>query len=356
MEKLTQKLDKGHLYVTQNLPIVTRFFYNRCSMEKKNHSTVIALSIGVLALLSSVLAFYPSHTNTGASYPLSWMSHLADSTSLTTISIPGSHDSGSTKSVADIAGICQDATLEDQLDFGVRFLDIRLVNYQSKLVVCHGFINQDLAFSSVLSTLSKFLTAQPTETVLVSVKEEAKPIASTVSFEKLLSNEIKESKVSFCLDRTLPTLGNARGKAILLSRYENNSMGVDCYQGWSDPVDAATANTFALDNGYPLQVQDHYQLTDATTKEDEISAMLSLSEAYQVKRELPVPLAADTLYLNFASGYLVKSFPPSYSISIAKAVNPWLLTTLPKYDCTGVVIMDFVTDELCMTVFQRNSL
>lgn len=325
-------------------------------MEKKNHSTVIALSLGVLALLSSVLAFYPSHTNSGASYPLSWMSHLSDSTPLTTISIPGSHDSGSTKSVADIAGICQDTTLEDQLDFGVRFLDIRLVNYQSKLVVCHGFINQDLAFSNVLSTLSKFLTAQPTETILVSVKEEAKAIASTVSFEKLLSNEIKDSKVSFSLERTLPTLGAARGKAILLSRYENNTMGVDCYQGWADPDDATSANTFTLDNGYPLQVQDHYKLTDATTKENEISSMLSLSQTYQMKRDLPVPLVADTLYLNFASGYLFKGFPPSYSISIAKTINPWLVTTLPNYDCTGVVIMDFVTPELCMTVYQRNTL
>ena len=55
-----------------------------------------------------------------------WMKEVDDNTLITNMSIPGSHDSGATHSIFDVAGKCQDLSIKTQLTIGVRFLDLRL--------------------------------------------------------------------------------------------------------------------------------------------------------------------------------------------------------------------------------------
>jgi 1-phosphatidylinositol phosphodiesterase len=325
-------------------------------MNKKYLPLIASSAISVIAIVSSFLAFLPSVKSQGTVQSQTWMSSLKDEASLTEISIPGSHDSGATKSLADIAGVCQDSSISDQLNNGVRYLDIRLGAYKDYLTVYHGSINQDLSFTQVLETTTSFLKAHPTELILLSVKEEKKPDKSSLSFETLLKQSVQSYFSFFYTERALPKLGAARGKMVLLSRYENNTIGIDSYQGWSDSADPTASNTFDMDNGVSFKIQDHYKLKTVQAKEDEFSALLSLSDAYYTYFTANPTTAEETFYLNFASGYLVNSFPPSYSVSAAKKINPWLLNTLSSHTCTGVVIMDFVTPELASAVYTRNSL
>jgi 1-phosphatidylinositol phosphodiesterase len=316
-------------------------------MKNKTVAIVIASAISLFAIVSSLLSFAPSAKTAGTSASQEWMKDVSDDESLTLMRFPGSHDSGASKSLADIAGVCQDASIEDQLNMGVRYLDIRLFAYHNYLTVCHGSINQDLSFSQVVETNVSFLKAHPSETVLLSVKEEQKPVSSSSSFEELLKSQIQAESSYFYTDRFLPSsLKYARGKMILLSRYEGNTIGVDSYQGWGDPKEAESSNTFSINNGYDMEIQDHYKLKDFTTKKEEFISLLDKSKSY-----ISVQSLKETLFINFSSGYLVNSFPPSYSVSIAKDMNNWLASDLSGYTFCGVIVMDFVTPKLAEAVY-----
>jgi hypothetical protein len=158
------------------------------------------------------------------------------------------------------------------------------------------------------------LDAEPSETLVFSVKEEAASSHCSSSFDSLLKEKISAASSRWLTGRSVPaTLGEARGKIVLLSRYANNTVGIDAYQGWADSA------TFNLDNGTPLHVQDTYKLADSATKWAEATSCF----AYAAK--------SAGLTINFLSGYLTKGFPPSYSVPVAKAINPLALSYLQEH-------------------------
>ena len=117
-------------------------------MKKKS----IRCLIGVLLLLGVIaLAFVPKeHTKKGAS---DWMADLDDDRALTSLAIPGTHDSGALYSIADVAGKCQSLSVSEQLRAGVRFFDIRLQLRGDKLAVVHSFVDQMTDFAVVLDDI-----------------------------------------------------------------------------------------------------------------------------------------------------------------------------------------------------------
>ena len=55
----------------------------------------------------------------------------------------------------------------------------------------------------------------------------------------------------------------------------------------------------------------------------------------------------------FLSGYLVKGFPPSYSVPTAKVINARILKEFPS-DVYGVSICDFVSESLVAKILEAN--
>lgn len=274
-----------------------------------------------------------------------WMAGFNDTTTLASLSIPGSHDSGARYSLLDLSGRCQDLSIASQLDIGVRYLDIRLYLTDSyKFQVIHGPVNQRLSFASVVNTCIKFLDDHPSETLLISVKEEKenKKIkeAGITSFDaelkKALSDEHFITSTNM-LDSAL--LGQTRGKAILFSRYEASTIGINCYDGWEDPSSADSPNSFTMSNN--IFVQDHYKISDMDAYKEEIIAGLDhVSLSYK---------------FNFISGYKVSSFPPSYSYSVTNEINPWIIKTVEGKTNLGVVIADSVTSEFTKAIIGGNA-
>ena len=80
-----------------------------------------------------------------------WMYYVNDSTSLANLTIPGSHDSGALYEPVAGTAICQNLSIREQLDIGVRYLDIRLRQYGNALVVHHGSVYQHQNFDDVLT-------------------------------------------------------------------------------------------------------------------------------------------------------------------------------------------------------------
>lgn len=310
-------------------------------MTGKEKGILIAISaVFAIGVTSAAIGYFDVIKSNVKADNSSWMSEIPDETPLNDLLIPGSHDSGARYSIAELSGRCQDLEILPQLKAGIRFLDIRLQLNDNSLKVIHGIVDQKLTFQSVTESISTFLAENPTETILVSIKEEKAAASSSITFEEALKHQIDDNWLT---STSLPSsIGEARGKAILISRYSSSTIGVPAYDGWLDPSDATKNNSFTLGE---LYVQDHYKLKDADSKKDEIVSTLEHS------------LDSDLLHLNFLSGYLTSSFPPTYAPSIAKEINPWITSALEENEnYKGVLIADYVTSDFASLVIERNAL
>ena len=145
-----------------------------------------------------------------------WLSGIADATPVQRLTLPGTHDSG-----ARYGGPwteCQNTTIADQLGSGIRFLDIRCRAFENAFPIHHGAFYQHLNFDDVLGACRAFLAAHPSETVLMRVKQEYSE-ESAAEFRRIFDIYLDDKgwRSLFRLDAPLPTLGQARGRVVLLA-------------------------------------------------------------------------------------------------------------------------------------------
>ncbi len=293
---------------------------------------ITAISIILSIILISIFALIPIEEKHDLSI---WMKDVDDNTLITTMSIPGTHDSGATHSIFDVAGKCQDTTIKTQLELGVRFLDLRLQLVNNEFKIVHSFVDQKLKLKSVLKDIYTFINEHISEFLIISIKEEADSKKSNLEFEEALKKELKEYEDIICYDNLPNTLKEARGKIYILSRYNNASIGIKAYSGWKD------STTFTLDN---LYVQDNYCIDDIEIKKQDIIDTINFSKTNN-----------NNLVLNFTSCYLDNAFPPTYAGTAALNINPWLIDYLgEEKGMLGVVIVDFVSEELSKAIYMRN--
>lgn len=311
-------------------------------LKKPRAVTILLIILAVCAALIIWWASTPlknnenKETHMDQNNPnIDWMSKLDDALTLNELSIPATHDSGATISLLGISGQCQKTTIKEQLDMGVRFLDIRLRLVDNELNVVHGIVDQKLTFASVLDDVTSFVDANPSEFLIISIKEDDDPKNSTVAFDEKVEQMLKEHS-SISRDQSFPnTVGEARGKIFILARYVNSSMGVPASPGWID------STSFEI-NG--LYVQDKYRITDITQK----------TEAFEKALEIAAEKKY-TLVLNFASCYLENALPPASASKTAKEINPYLLKLLrDQKSPVGVILCDYITDELCDVIIKNN--
>ena len=297
--------------------------------------TVLRWIAAALLLVVAIIATAPltvADNTDGAS----WMAGIEDSTPINELSIPGSHDTGATHSIADVAGICQTLGIYDQLNIGIRFLDIRLQLVNNELKVVHSFVDQALNFDTVLRYITDFILNNPSEFLIISIKEDADAKGSDTAFCDAVRRAIGEYTDHISTDRTLPqTLGEARGKIYLLSRYRNADIGVPAYDGWMDD------DSFELGDMY---VQDNYCITSVGEKKSDIMHTFEIANEKRY-----------SLVLNFTSCYIDGIFPPTYSGTPARSILPWLEYAAGESgDTLGIVIMDYVSEDLAKIVYGRN--
>ncbi len=290
--------------------------------------------IALFLVLASVFAFSPIN-GINTNKPDLWMARLNDGVKVTQLSIPGTHDSGATHSIFDVAGKCQDISIKEQLAIGVRFLDLRLQMNNNEFDIVHSFVKQNLTFKGVLKDITNFIKQNPSEFLIISIKKEEESVNSTFDFEELLLQDFKPYSDLICLDGALPnTLGEARGKIYILSRY-NSTVGIPAYSGWKDDDSCTIGNIY---------VQDNYSVPNFADKKQSITTAFEFASNN-----------ADFLTLNFTSCYLDSGFPPTYAGEIAKAVNPWLLESLKQgKGNVGIIVADFITGDLAKAIYGRN--
>jgi len=320
--------------------------YNILTM-KKITKIIIASAIGGIAFVSTILGHinFSNVVNRGNEISQNWMKNVNGETLLSRISIPGSHDAGSLYSLGDLAGKCQDVSIKNQLNFGSRYLDIRLELFNENFRVVHDYVDQKLSFDSVINDCKDFLKYHPTETIIMSIKEEV--LAKKAgAFEEKLKTVIKRDEDIWYAKDEIPKLDDVRGKLVLHSRYEGSTIGVPLFKGWYRVHDGDTENTFKINTeGGSYEIQDFFKFEKVEDKWVEVEKLLKQSATNFID---------GTFTINFLSGYVVNSFPPTYSVPTARYINAKALKELKNYTFKGVVVMDFVSEDLCKAVFGSN--
>ena len=279
--------------------------------------------VATIIVISAIFGFAGAlNQGTTSTKYAKWMNSLDDNTSLRNVNMPGSHDTMATYGIGDFAGHCQSLSLNDQLNLGVRFLDIRLKQDRKVLRATHGFIDQKATFSQINETVTNFLNDNPTEFIIMSIKEETKASNPIGSFEDCLKEYLNDKYV---LSREVPEkVGDVRGKIVLLSRYPNSTIGIEACNGWQD----STSFTASSNDIY---IQDYYKVNSIDDKKNEIVTCFNES--------------GHDLKINFLSGYLKDNFPPSYAPSVAIDINPWINEVIADYNDRNIVLYDFVSES-----------
>ncbi|HET9987768.1 MAG TPA: phosphatidylinositol-specific phospholipase C [Kofleriaceae bacterium] len=271
-----------------------------------------------------------------------WMASLPDTLSLAALTIPGTHDSGALHEPAAGLAKTQTLTFAEQLDAGVRYFDVRCRNFDDQFLIYHGSIDQDQTFDDVLAAMYAFLDAHPHEVLIVSVKEELAPQGATLTFEQLFAQYAARDPARWYLADAIPALGDARGKLVLLRRFDATaSVGIAAAPAvWTDNA------TFDIAGPPVLHVEDNYIVTDDALKWNAITSLFGEATS------LNDPAA---LYLAYTSGYqMISGLPniPSVSDTINAMLDSYFATApTARY---GVVVMDFATAARTHAVLSKN--
>lgn len=198
-----------------------------------------------------------------------WLKFIPDTTLISEINLPGTHDSAA---ISDnpfrAAWTNQDRTITEQLNGGVRILDVRLKvrktgeNKIFKFITCHGDVkirddsNEFQDFASLMTECVNFLNANKSEFIVMTLKiddwfwneDDRLYVLSQ------LEREIDFYKIALTTS-DLPTLGEVRGKILLLNRItDTQSLGAPI--DW----DNATPGMYARGSrNYNLYVQDKWK-------------------------------------------------------------------------------------------------
>lgn len=168
---------------------------------------------------------YFDNTESPQCYDPSWMSSLPDDRFLSEMSIPGTHETMSFYGGNMV--ICQTWSLTKQLEAGCRFLDVRFRHYGNALPLHHGCVFQHGYLTrDVIEPTAEFLRSHRTETVIMNIQDEHyKPIHGDLTVEQLVRNSLNNGASGMWLPDVPQTLGEARGKILVVRNRWEGSFG-----------------------------------------------------------------------------------------------------------------------------------
>ena len=152
---------------------------------------LIALLVSLLALASGCYVPSNARADVGDYNGNDFLLKIDNDTPLSQILLPGTHDSGATRDFfIPATARCQWMSITQQLNAGVRYMDIRLTRVKGKLDVYHGTAYQGISFEDVVSDVLEFLEENPSETLIMCIKEESDAKGENGNFEDMVKSSI----------------------------------------------------------------------------------------------------------------------------------------------------------------------
>ena len=274
-----------------------------------------------------------------------WMKALPDDTPLSEVILPGTHDSATKNVQLAYFSKCQALTIGEQLDAGFRYLDIRLGDGEG-FPLMHGFTHctaggfpwsKNLMLADVLKGCYAFLEAHPTETIVFCVKHEHGDEPDAVFADGL--KKILDGNAGLWYEgESLPTVGEARGKLVLLKRFNDEGILPGIAFNWIDQGGFDEPEKNAEKNENPtlaLFVQDRYEY-DA---EEKWAAFMNGMRAAE----------DGAVCLSFLStkGSATYGHPFKYAPELNKKL-------MCESELNGWIVVDFGSASLAKSVYERN--
>lgn len=251
-----------------------------------------------------------------------WMKSLDDDFWLSELAIPGTHDSAAYQSKSIMSNYVETQCLsfKEQLQYGIRFFDIRIRHKSNEFELFHGVFYLFQQFGDFLKAVDAFLTENPSETVLFRLKEETDGENNSRNREKTLEYYLEKYNDKFMKTNTNVKLRDARGKFVI----------------FSDNTDFHDFGIKYIDS----EIQDYYML----------STNWDLYEKWnRVKDHLQKAAEGDnnTFYINYLSATGATVFPffvasghvrsdtssPRLSTGLADLATPKLFPDFPRFVC-----------------------
>lgn len=248
-----------------------------------------------------------------------WMKRLPDDAYVSTLSIPGSHDSGTgngfpgiTTSIygpfGDKYARTQERNFEEQWNMGIRAFDLRPAVQSSYINVNHGIMPTNLRFDDALYFLRDKLRENPSEFAIIHLLHASDGDDNASDYgERLLELLNRDDLKDFFIDfKSTLTVREMRGKILLLSRNEYASSPVGgFFHNWTGQIDwAAQTNgqiTGKSGTAAKLYMQDFSETHkdgDLDRKIEALKKMLDFSTKHTTQSE------SDIVWVyNFASAY-----------------------------------------------------
>ena len=315
----------------------------------------------------------------GSDWTRDWMNFLPDSWKINRISIPGTHNSATspTEPTCWSSGLnicqcghwtmshvcaCQECNIKEQLESGIRLLDIRpkyLKGYD-ELYLYHGSIHLGwLTFGNVIEIVTSFLMKHPSEVVFVMFKctwittsEEKEEYCGKgwrEKYEHYISNNRgrvfpRDSHEKSQFSKRTPTLGEVRGRMVMITNHED------------DPWDKITAfsNKKLIEDTHYFEWEEFDAYIRGNLNHIKKATDASFADGPSCERNAP-----DPLYLTYLSAnrrtYLERIH------TIAGKVNERIYTTLSQWikwtgdrGTWGAILMDYPTAKLVELIIKQN--
>ncbi len=255
----------------------------------KKPARLLSLILAILVLAGSAMCASaqtaPTQSAESEIGSSNWMSSIRSDVPITAINIPGTHDSATKYAVYSLFAKTQDDTILGQLYKGSRYFDIRyeLKDDGTKLTAVHGIADckkkysplaEDLTAPDILEMCETFLKDNPGETILYQLKQ-GDGDAGDALFDLFYEQCIKGHEDLWYLENRIPSLGEVRGKIVLLrvvsadpAKYNDTNSGINFsnYPHIPDKktvINFKTCDIFKLSNGEvysKLYIQDSYKL------------------------------------------------------------------------------------------------
>lgn len=271
-----------------------------------------------------------------------WMARLDSKQSITRVSIPGTHESGAMQEGP--CSKCQDRSIKDQLELGIRFLDIRLADddLNKPLRVTHGTDDQKLTFSSVLSQVYEFLDKNKTEFVLMNVQMFREH--SEGYFSRKFDEEVGRHEDKWFFGPKIPkNISEVRGRIVLI-RADGGDQGWSSNRGLAwEGHDIDGESGFDIDAKGSFSTQNRWYVSREAKKTwiiqniDKIPVLADKRD----KEKLKETRDSEKILINFLSFVSPGSIAIHYG---ALAINRAIFEKIkgkPKNHCLGVMPMDF---------------
>lgn len=315
----------------------------------------VLMSLGPCIVGASCYHGYqsPFSFNAHKAHHPSWMADIPDAINITSLSIPGTHDT-MTYDIGRDDLQCQNWNLTIQMGAGLRYFDIRARLRDNELQIYHADGYTGHSYTDVLVAMFEFLDANPSETIIMRLKEEGSPIGdnNTITFEDaflyagsqnpLTKAGAAKHLMTYNTSQPIPTLGDVRSRIFMLQNFK-----------------ATDDKNYSLTwEGPQMVLEDQWIVPDTDHLPDKWAAIQD-----GLERANSDPLDNQHIYLSHISASVgvlpiqAAAGPLNHTqVGMNDLTGKWVLDHYAAHTATrtGIVIFDFPGKKAIEAVLQWN--